>query len=101
MQEQLNEVAQGIEYLHSQGVVHGDLRGSNILIDGGHHPRLADFGLGSLSDATVGSQTAKGHGSLRYMAPELLRPSPLFQRTPPTDVYSFACVCIEVSIQIV
>jgi serine/threonine protein kinase len=62
---QLLEIAEGAAYLHSEGIVHGDLRGSNILIDSGHHPRLADFGLGSFSDSTVGSQTSKGGGSVR------------------------------------
>jgi serine/threonine protein kinase len=92
---QLYEIAQGIEYLHAQGVIHGDLRGSNVLVDSGHHPRLADFGLGTISEATTGSHTAKGGGSIRWMAPELLRAEGDFQRTLPTDVYSYGCICVE------
>ncbi|KAJ7862987.1 kinase-like domain-containing protein, partial [Mycena leptocephala] len=41
----LNDVIQGLMYLHSQNVVHGDLCGRNILIDHDGHARLTDFGL--------------------------------------------------------
>jgi serine/threonine protein kinase len=85
-----------MEYLHAEGLIHGDLRGSNILVDNDHHPRLADFGLGSIAESTAGSHTSKGGGSIRWMAPELLRAEGDFQRTLPTDVYSYGCVCVEV-----
>ncbi|KDQ26677.1 hypothetical protein PLEOSDRAFT_1077544 [Pleurotus ostreatus PC15] len=41
----LFEVAQGLEYLHFMKVCHGDLRGSNVLVDNDGHARIADFGL--------------------------------------------------------
>jgi serine/threonine protein kinase len=85
-----------MEYLHAEGLIHGDLRGSNILVDNDHHPRLADFGLGSIAESTAGSHTSKGGGSIRWMVPELLRAEGDFQRTLPTDVYSYGCVCVEV-----
>ncbi|KAJ7839900.1 kinase-like domain-containing protein, partial [Mycena leptocephala] len=48
----LSEIAQGLQYLHSRNIVHGDLRGANILITHEWSACLADFGLTSLSDAT-------------------------------------------------
>ncbi|KAJ7936958.1 kinase-like domain-containing protein [Mycena leptocephala] len=36
----LFETAQGLAYLHSQNIVHGDLRGGNVLIDDGEHAQL-------------------------------------------------------------
>ncbi|KAJ7206235.1 kinase-like domain-containing protein, partial [Mycena haematopus] len=48
----LMEIAQGLRYLHSRNIVHGDLRGANILITHEWSACLADFGLTSLSDAT-------------------------------------------------
>ena len=38
-------VAEGLGYLHSQGIVHGDLRGANVLISEDGVPTLSDFGL--------------------------------------------------------
>ncbi|KAF7373420.1 Kinase-like protein [Mycena sanguinolenta] len=92
----LYEIAQGLQYLHSCGIVHGDLRGSNILIDEDWSACLADFGLSILSDATATS-TNQG-GSLYWMAPELLAPDRFgmkFTRTPASDVFAFGCVCFE------
>jgi len=92
------EVAQGLEYLHSQHIVHGDLRGSNILIDEAWHAVLADFGLAVFVDATA--NTSHSSGSTRWMAPELSDPESFelgqSRRTPASDVYAFACACLEV-----
>ncbi|EIN06475.1 kinase-like protein [Punctularia strigosozonata HHB-11173 SS5] len=93
------EVASGLQYLHSQHLVHGDLRGANILIDENHHALLADFGLISWTMATGTAGTTDGHGAYRWMAPELLRPPRAghpFQRTPASDMYAFACTFVEV-----
>ncbi|KAJ7078491.1 kinase-like domain-containing protein [Mycena epipterygia] len=93
----LLQIAQGLHYLHSQHVVHGDLRGENILVDDEGHARLADFGLASYADATAKSSARAG--STRWMAPELLDPGCLqiehFKRTFASDSYAFACVCYE------
>ncbi|KAH7912382.1 kinase-like domain-containing protein [Hygrophoropsis aurantiaca] len=97
IQQFLYEVAQGLEYLHSQRIVHGDLRGANILVDDNWHPQLADFGLASLAEP-ITSHTTSGRGCPRWMAPELQYPenfSMKFQRTPATDVYAFGCTCLE------
>ncbi|KAJ7872178.1 kinase-like domain-containing protein [Mycena olivaceomarginata] len=51
----LFETAQGMAYLHSQNIAHGDLRGGNVLIDSGEHAQLADFGLAVVTDATLGT----------------------------------------------
>ncbi|KAH7925425.1 kinase-like protein [Leucogyrophana mollusca] len=93
----LYEVSQGLAYLHSRSIVHGDLRGANILVDDDWHPQLADFGLASFADP-ITSHTSSGRGSPRWMAPELQNPddfSMKFQRTPATDIYAFGCTCLE------
>ncbi|KAK7025281.1 hypothetical protein R3P38DRAFT_2953753 [Favolaschia claudopus] len=95
----LFEIAQGLAYLHSQDIIHGDLRGSNILVDDEWHARLADFGLAVFSDATAATHTSHHGGSVRWMSPELHYPQSCgletFKRTFASDVYSFAFVCIE------
>ncbi|KAF7373277.1 Kinase-like protein [Mycena sanguinolenta] len=93
----LYEIAQGLEYLHSRDIVHGDLRGANILVKDDWSACLSDFGLSIFSDATSTTSTNRG-GSLYWMAPELLFPERFglkFTRTPATDVYAFGCVCFE------
>ncbi|KAJ7141696.1 kinase-like domain-containing protein [Mycena crocata] len=97
----IREIVQGLAYLHDQNVVHGDLRGSNILVDDAGHACLTDFGLTVLSDATT-TQTNNGAGSVRWMAPETLDPSAygLQNHLPTTasDIYAFGCLCLEVKI---
>ncbi|KAJ6616210.1 kinase-like domain-containing protein, partial [Mycena sp. CBHHK59/15] len=88
--------AQGLAYLHSQKIVHGDLRERNVLIDGGEHAQLADFGLAAVTDATLGTTSTTRRGSLRWMAPELHDYQLEFKRTKASDVYAFACLCIEI-----
>ncbi|KAF8212855.1 kinase-like domain-containing protein, partial [Mycena galopus ATCC 62051] len=97
----LSEIAQGLQYLHSQNLVHGDLRGTNILITDGWKACLADFGLSSFSNATA-SHTNSTHraGSIRWMAPELIVPERFrkkFARTAASDIFAFGCVCVEAS----
>ncbi|KAJ7504391.1 kinase-like domain-containing protein [Mycena galericulata] len=100
VERRLFEIAQGLAYLHSQDIIHGDLRGSNILVDDDWHACLADFGLAVFSDATAATHTSHHGGSVRWMSPELHYPQSCgletFKRTFASDVYSFACVCVEV-----
>ncbi|TFK48789.1 kinase-like protein [Heliocybe sulcata] len=97
----LYQVARGVAYLHWLNIVHGDLRGANILIDEDHHVRLADFGLSVFAEGTAGPGTCTNRdGSMAWMAPELIDPVQFghhdYYRTTATDVYAYACVCLEV-----
>ncbi|KAF7333651.1 hypothetical protein MSAN_02408200 [Mycena sanguinolenta] len=94
----LYEIAQGLEYLHSHAIVHGDLKGANILVKESGSACLADFGLSIYSDASAKTGSTSRGGSLYWMAPELLDPDHFgfqFGRTVATDVYAFGCVCFE------
>ncbi|KAJ7933025.1 kinase-like domain-containing protein, partial [Mycena leptocephala] len=88
--------AQGLAFLHLQNIIHGDLRGGNVLIDDREHAQIADFGLATVTDATGGATSTTQRGSLRWMAPELLDHELEFKRTKASDVYAFACLCIEI-----
>ncbi|KAF7373451.1 Kinase-like protein [Mycena sanguinolenta] len=93
----LYEIAQGLHYLHSSNIIHGDLRGANVLVNEDWSACLADFGLSNFADATSSMTTNRG-GSLYWMAPELIDPDRFglqFARTSATDVYAFGCVCLE------
>ncbi|KAJ7778478.1 kinase-like domain-containing protein [Mycena metata] len=102
----LLQIAEGLGYLHSMKIVHGDLRGTNILVSDDWNVCLADFGLtGVIEDvalsATNGALTSSTNhaGSLRWFAPELMAPTffgrERFVRTPASDVYAYGCVCLE------
>ncbi|KAJ7936915.1 kinase-like domain-containing protein [Mycena leptocephala] len=94
----LSEIAQGLDYLHSHNIVHGDLRGANILINENWSACLADFGLSGLADATTSAHSSTRAGSIYWMAPELIIPERFglkFARTPASDIYAFGCVCFE------
>ncbi|KAF8325731.1 kinase-like domain-containing protein [Amanita rubescens] len=94
-------VSQGMQYIHSVGAVHGDLRGENVLLDDDLHVQIADFGLTRLSEAT---NTRSGALHLNFAAPELFGifeddddpsddPPP---RTEMSDVYAFGCLFYEI-----
>ncbi|KAJ1302889.1 hypothetical protein OPQ81_003188 [Rhizoctonia solani] len=89
-------ICAGLAYLHDSGIVHGDLKGANILIAHDERPMLMDFGNASLPDATLNftqtNSTAKF--SLRWTAPEILDGTT--RHTPAGDVYSLGMTILEV-----
>ncbi|EMD32514.1 hypothetical protein CERSUDRAFT_161408 [Gelatoporia subvermispora B] len=95
----LRDVAAGMRYLHEHDVVHGDLKGANILIDDKGNARIADFGLATFHyDGKVETNT-RLLGTTQWMAPELLIPEKFAARNVRTrcsDVYAFAMTAIEV-----
>ena len=67
-------VAEALRYLHHQEppIIHGDIKPNNVLVEhGSWRPKLIDFGLASIC---AGRSHARGiHGSLRWVAPEIMR----------------------------
>ncbi|KAF8736319.1 hypothetical protein AX14_000496 [Amanita brunnescens Koide BX004] len=64
------EVAEGVQYIHSEGIVHGDLCGENVLLDSDFHCQIAGFGLARHSDASINASAT--FAWLNFPAPELL-----------------------------
>jgi len=98
----LSGVARGLMYIHGNGMVHGDLKGANILIDEKHNVRLADFGLLTIMSHTtnlLSSSSKSQGGTIRWMSPELFAPQQFgFQRSRPTkssDCYALGMVMYE------
>ncbi|KAN0080223.1 Protein kinase-like domain containing protein [Tylopilus felleus] len=91
-------IVSGLEYLHSNRVLHGDLHSGNVLIDEEHNPRISDFGLSS----TIGKlqpglsylqRFSNTPGAVKWAAPEQLAGCELH---PSGDIYSFGCIMFEV-----
>ncbi|KAF8331194.1 kinase-like domain-containing protein [Amanita rubescens] len=92
----VQEVAAGVRYFHEEGIVHGDLRGENVLLDAEHHCRIAaDVGLSQQDNAIV---TLSAEAVLfNFAAPELFvnlenREARVGSKTTQTDVYAFGCL---------
>ncbi|TFK25613.1 kinase-like protein [Coprinopsis marcescibilis] len=98
----LGDILSGIQYLHSEGIVHADLKGDNILATASGRACLADFGLSKLIDSEAVSwtsmhTTAQQGGTLRWQAPELIDPdSEHVSANKQSDMFSFGGVCYEV-----
>lgn len=66
------EVARALGHAHDRGVLHRDVKPSNVLVDETGHARLVDFGLARLEGGGQLTRTGSHIGSLNYMAPEQL-----------------------------
>ncbi|KAG6830479.1 hypothetical protein H0H92_000486 [Tricholoma furcatifolium] len=95
------DVAMGLEFLHENDIIHGDLKSGNILVNDFGRACLTDFGLSSISDREIlaltgySSLASKG-GTLYYMAPELFNEETDPSNTKATDVYAWGCVAYEI-----
>ncbi|KAJ7046529.1 ras guanine nucleotide exchange factor domain-containing protein [Mycena alexandri] len=89
----LSEIASGLEYLHKANVVHGDLRGTNVLFDKNGSALLSGFGIANLTEDGYNGIASSDMANPRWCAPELFRnnSSPSKQ----SDVWSFAMVSLE------
>lgn len=95
----VSDVANGLLYLHSSNVVHGDLKGDNVLVDENGAARLIDFGMSKLIEEAASGYTTSSLnlGTARWMSPELLHSqSKDCHRTRSSDVYAFACTALEI-----
>ncbi|RDB27522.1 Serine/threonine-protein kinase STY8 [Hypsizygus marmoreus] len=97
----VSDVASGMLYLHQNGVIHGDFKGSNILVTDSKRACLADFGLSVVTDVhglktpSLSSANPEG-GTVRFQAPELIDPEFEHPRSMASDVYAFSLVCYEI-----
>src|SRR5262249_46583818 len=64
------QVAEALEYANRQGILHRDVKPSNLLLDNRGNVWVADFGLAKTSDADDLTHTGDILGTIRYMAPE-------------------------------
>jgi serine/threonine protein kinase len=88
----LTQVADGLDALHAEGLIHRDVKPGNILLDGEGKAYITDFGLMKDREASVLTRPGQALGSMDYMAPEQIRGEEV---TAQSDVYALGCVMIE------
>lgn len=82
----LTAIGQALDFAHTQGVLHRDVKPNNVLFDQHDNPFLADFGIARAMQASRGLTGTGILGTLEYMSPEQARGDALDGRS---DVYSF------------
>ncbi|KAG8909386.1 hypothetical protein FRC02_007814, partial [Tulasnella sp. 418] len=90
------DVVDGLEYLHSIPVAHGDLKGENVLVNVDGRASLCDFGMSQFVDDAhriTGFSTTNWNagGTDRFMSPELLEDEP---KTKATDMWALCCLIV-------
>ncbi|RUP44836.1 hypothetical protein BC936DRAFT_148955 [Jimgerdemannia flammicorona] len=92
------DIAKAVDFIHSEGIVHGDLKAANILLDRFLTPKIADFGISKTFTSLAGG--AQLGSTLRYVAPERFQhPSKHFtlQETVLSDIYGYGLIVWEVA----
>ncbi len=85
-------IASGLDALHAAGIVHRDVKPSNVIIDESGSAHLTDFGLAKGRAYTVLTKPGMVMGTLDYLAPEMLRGA---EATGESDIYALGCVAFE------
>jgi serine/threonine-protein kinase len=86
------DVGAGLDALHRHGIVHRDVKPSNIMLRADGSAALTDFGLAKGAAYTVLTRPGQVVGTLDYLAPELVRGE---AATPASDLYALGCVAFE------
>lgn len=96
VQNFVRQILQGLFFLHSQAIVHRDIKGANILVDNKGGVKISDFGISKKveSGLLVSTRGQRGmlQGSVFWMAPEVVKQT---SHTPKADVWSVGCLIVE------
>jgi len=84
------EIANGLAFTHSKGIIHSDLKPSNILFDANDHAKIADFGIARTPKEDAA--TPELYATAMYVAPERVEGK---QATVQSDVYGLGLVLYE------
>lgn len=89
----MQQLLRGIEHCHSHGVLHRDIKGSNLLIDKNGNLKIGDFGLATLFQPSKGQALTSRVVTLWYRPPELLLGATDYGVA--VDLWSAGCILAE------
>lgn len=97
IKDYIKQVLKGLVYLHSNKIVHCDLKGANVLVDQDGRVKLSDFGCSKLFENSLSHSDISNvvRGSLAWMAPEVLMNKGIHRRA---DIWSLGCLIIEMAV---
>ena len=88
-----HDIALALVYLHSNGLIHRDLTGNNVLMIAGPRAKVTDFGMSKLANPRMTALTLCP-GNRLYMSPEALDENPSY--TAKLDIFSFGVIVIQI-----
>ncbi|BBB58366.1 hypothetical protein UNDKW_0093 [Undibacterium sp. KW1] len=90
----ISQVAEAMQEAHASGLIHGDLKPSNLMVEPDGKVRILDFGLASKTDAqaTTSMSQLDPQGTIAYMAPERMMGSPASAQS---DIYALGVILYE------
>ncbi|KAI0070107.1 kinase-like protein [Panus rudis PR-1116 ss-1] len=96
LSEWFRQIASGLQYLHEEGIVHGSLRTTNVMIDDDNNVKLMDYQTEQYIDRRgIYSEVAVRHLPVRWYPPEQFpEPDPL-AATKEGDIYAFGCIWLH------
>ena len=80
------EVLNGLEYLHSNNIIHRDIKCLNLFLSKDHHVKIGDLGVSTIT--SLGGMHCTRVGTPLYLSPELVKQIPYDYKT---DIWSFGC----------
>lgn len=86
------KIATGLEAAHRKGIVHRDIKSSNIMITLANEVKIMDFGLAKIGDGSNVTKTRATVGTANYMSPEQARGEEINHRT---DIWAFGVILYE------
>ncbi|XP_046545664.1 serine/threonine-protein kinase 36-like isoform X1 [Haliotis rubra] len=87
------QICSGLYYLHSEKVLHRDLKPQNILVTQGNIIKICDFGFARMMEEKYYARTIQG--TLIYMAPELFGHEAFVHYTEKVDIWALGCIIYE------